>query len=251
MNVRPGRLRSSNGRTAFAGDGSTGWIASGRDRVRGLLSVTATAASVPALAIYAPFRAIPIKAIRERAELASLDAQLVSAFGDLPVLLDDPVQAAIVRERLAEAIRWVRDRELRRGRADRPLRRRDRQLFDAARRGLPRPRGEQAHHAWPGTRPWLAPGTDDRSVRGGQPDPGRSRRGASGPPLGRLLGVVRSGAGRRAQGGRQLPAFAVEAVLDRRPRRRSRSRAARSRTSCTWARITTATGGTTRGSWSR
>jgi len=65
---------------------------------------------VLALAIYAPIRAIPIQAIRERAELASLDAQLVSAFGDLPVLLDDPVQAAIVRERLAEAIRWVRDR---------------------------------------------------------------------------------------------------------------------------------------------
>ena len=63
-----------------------------------------------ALAIYAPLRAVPIKAIRERAELASLDAQLVSAFGDLPVLLDDPVQAAIVRERLADAIRWVRDR---------------------------------------------------------------------------------------------------------------------------------------------
>ena len=78
--------------------------------VRSLLSVVATSASVLALAVYAPFRAIPIKAIRERAEMASLDAQLVSAFGDLPVLLDDPVQAAIVRERLADAIRWVRDR---------------------------------------------------------------------------------------------------------------------------------------------
>ena len=78
--------------------------------VRSFLSTAATALSVLALAIYAPLRAIPIKAIRERAEIASLDAQLVSAFGDLPVLLDDPVQAAIVRERLAEAIRWVRDR---------------------------------------------------------------------------------------------------------------------------------------------
>jgi hypothetical protein len=78
--------------------------------VRRLLSWTATATSVLALAIYAPLRAVPIKAIRERAELASLDAQIVSAFGDLPVLLDDPVQAAIVRERLADAIRWVRDR---------------------------------------------------------------------------------------------------------------------------------------------
>lgn len=78
--------------------------------VRSVLNGVATAVSVLALAVYAPLRAIPIKAIRERAELASLDAQLVTAFGDLPVLLDDPVQAAIVRERLAETIRWVRDR---------------------------------------------------------------------------------------------------------------------------------------------
>jgi hypothetical protein len=78
--------------------------------VRSLLSATATVASVVALAIYAPLRAVPIKAIRDRAELASLDAQLVSAFGDLPVLLDDPVQAAIVRSRLADAIRWVHER---------------------------------------------------------------------------------------------------------------------------------------------
>ena len=78
--------------------------------VRSVLNAVATTVSVLALAAYAPLRAIPIKAIRERAELASLDAQLVSAFGDLPVLLDDPVQAAIVRERLADTIRWVRDR---------------------------------------------------------------------------------------------------------------------------------------------
>ncbi len=78
--------------------------------VRRLLSGVATTISVVALAIYAPLRAVPIKAIRERAELASLDAQLVSAFGDLPVLLDDQVQAAIIRSRLADAIRWVRER---------------------------------------------------------------------------------------------------------------------------------------------
>ncbi len=78
--------------------------------VRRLLSGVATLSSVTALAIYAPLRAVPIKVIRDRAELASLDAQLVSAFGDLPVLLDDPVQAAIIRSRLADAIRWVRGR---------------------------------------------------------------------------------------------------------------------------------------------
>ena len=78
--------------------------------VRGLVSVVATSVSVVALAIYAPLRALPIPAIRNWAELASIDAQIVSAFGDLPVLLDDPVQAAIVRARLGEAIRWARDR---------------------------------------------------------------------------------------------------------------------------------------------
>lgn len=78
--------------------------------VRGLLSVAATTISVVALAVYAPLRALPIQAIRNWAELASIDAQIVSAFGDLPVLLDDPVQAAIVRSRLADAIRWATDR---------------------------------------------------------------------------------------------------------------------------------------------
>ena len=78
--------------------------------MRRLLSWIATGTSVVALAIYAPLRAFPIRAVSDRAELASLDAQLVNAFGDLPVLLDDHIQAAIVRERLADAIRWVIDR---------------------------------------------------------------------------------------------------------------------------------------------
>jgi hypothetical protein len=78
--------------------------------VRWLLKRVGTLTTLIVLAIYAPLRSIPIKAIRERAELATLDAQLVGAFGDLPVLLDDPVQAAIVRSRLADAIRWVRAR---------------------------------------------------------------------------------------------------------------------------------------------
>jgi hypothetical protein len=78
--------------------------------VRWLIKVVGTIATLVALSIYSLVRAIPIKAISERAELAILDAQLVGAFGDLPVLLDDPTQAAIVRSRLATAIRWVRDR---------------------------------------------------------------------------------------------------------------------------------------------
>ena len=78
--------------------------------IRRLLALIATVVSLVALAIYAPLRAIPIKAIRERAELAALDAQLVDAFGDLPVLLDDAVQSAIIRQRLASTIEWVLDR---------------------------------------------------------------------------------------------------------------------------------------------
>jgi hypothetical protein len=78
--------------------------------IRRTLGVTATVASVATLAIYAPLRAVPIKAIRDRAELALLDAQIVDAFGDLPVLLDDPVQSAIIRQRLAGTIDWVRKR---------------------------------------------------------------------------------------------------------------------------------------------
>jgi hypothetical protein len=65
---------------------------------------------VVTLAIYAPLRAVPIKAVRDWAELAAIDAQIVDAFGDLPVLLDDPVQSAIIRQRLASTIDWVHER---------------------------------------------------------------------------------------------------------------------------------------------
>ena len=78
--------------------------------VRRLLAATATLVSVVTLAIYAPLRAAPVKAIRNRAELALIDAQIVDAFGDLPVLLDDPVQSAIIRQRLAGTIDWVHER---------------------------------------------------------------------------------------------------------------------------------------------
>ena len=197
--------------------------------VRGLLSATATAASVLALAIYAPFRAIPIKAIRERAELASLDAQLVERLRRPagPARRSGPGRD---RPRAAGRGRSVGfaiascDEVV----ADRAFRRRDRQLFDAPRRGLPGPRGEQAHHAWPGTLPRLAPGTDDRSVRRGQSDPRRPRCGTTRPPLGRLLGVLRSRAGRPAEGGRQLPArWRSRPSSPGCPRPRSRSRAGR------------------------
>ena len=56
------------------------------------------------LLLYAPLRLIPIKAIRDAAILRSADSFLTTWFGDLPDVLDDPVQAANVRARLAESI---------------------------------------------------------------------------------------------------------------------------------------------------
>jgi len=56
------------------------------------------------LLVYAPFRAVPIKAIRDLAILRAADNFLTEWFGDLPTLLDDPVQAANVRSRTIEAI---------------------------------------------------------------------------------------------------------------------------------------------------
>jgi hypothetical protein len=78
------------------------------DRVQKWLTILAY---VPALVLgslvlllYAPFRLIPIKAIRDAAVLRSADSFLTTWFGDLPDVLDDPVQAANVRARLAESI---------------------------------------------------------------------------------------------------------------------------------------------------
>ncbi|MGZ6269857.1 MAG: hypothetical protein ACXWMU_04735 [Candidatus Limnocylindrales bacterium] len=56
------------------------------------------------LLLYAPFRALSLGALRDAAVLRSADSKLTDWFGDLPDLLDDPVQAANVRARLAAAI---------------------------------------------------------------------------------------------------------------------------------------------------
>lgn len=76
--------------------------------VRWLLAIVAGGVSLAALSLYAPLRAIPIAGVRRRVELAAFDAFLVDWFGDLPVLLDDPAQAAVVRTRLVERIAWLR-----------------------------------------------------------------------------------------------------------------------------------------------
>src|SRR5256714_2930921 len=56
------------------------------------------------LTIWAPLRKIPIGPLRDFADARIVDSVLTDWFGDLPVLLDDPVQAANVRARVAEAI---------------------------------------------------------------------------------------------------------------------------------------------------
>jgi hypothetical protein len=56
------------------------------------------------LLLYAPFRAIPFKPLRDFAVFRQADNYLVRWIGELPVLLGDPVQAANVRARAAEAI---------------------------------------------------------------------------------------------------------------------------------------------------
>jgi hypothetical protein len=61
-----------------------------------------------ALFAYAPFRAIPIKPLREFAALKTADNFLTRWFGELPDIINDPVQAANVRSRLVRAIRGLR-----------------------------------------------------------------------------------------------------------------------------------------------
>jgi hypothetical protein len=77
--------------------------------VRWLLASAGILLTTAALAIYAPLRALPIKAIRDQAELAALNTWLVDWFGDIPVLLDDRVQGAMIRSRLETSIRWLVD----------------------------------------------------------------------------------------------------------------------------------------------
>jgi hypothetical protein len=61
------------------------------------------------LFVYDLIRRIPIGPIRDFAARKMIDSFLVDWFGDLPVLIDDPVQAANVRGRLAASIKSLRD----------------------------------------------------------------------------------------------------------------------------------------------
>ena len=57
-----------------------------------------------ALLAYAPFRAIPIGLIQDMAALRTADNFLTRWFGELPDIIDDPVQSANVRSRVVAAI---------------------------------------------------------------------------------------------------------------------------------------------------
>ena len=62
-----------------------------------------------ALIGYDLLRRIPVKAIQDFAVRRMIDSFLVDWFGDLPILIDDPVQGANVRARLAGAIRRLEE----------------------------------------------------------------------------------------------------------------------------------------------
>ncbi len=60
------------------------------------------------LVVYAPFRAIPIKALQDMAALKAADNILTRWLGELPDITNDPIQSANVRSRLVAAIRGLR-----------------------------------------------------------------------------------------------------------------------------------------------
>ncbi|HET9082970.1 MAG TPA: hypothetical protein VFN41_01100 [Candidatus Limnocylindrales bacterium] len=64
---------------------------------------------VVALAGYDLLRRVPIPVVRDFAIRRMIDSFLVDWFGDLPVLLDEPVQSANVRARLARSIQRLVD----------------------------------------------------------------------------------------------------------------------------------------------
>jgi hypothetical protein len=91
------------------GRGWWGWIGAIDALQRSILTqwlvvVPLVALATLLLTIWAPLRKLPIGPLRDFAEARIVDSFLTDWFGDLPVLLDDPVQAANVRARVAEAV---------------------------------------------------------------------------------------------------------------------------------------------------
>jgi hypothetical protein len=60
------------------------------------------------LLLWAPLRRLPIGPLRDFVDAKIIDSFITDWFGDLPALLDDPVQAANVRARVAETVAGLR-----------------------------------------------------------------------------------------------------------------------------------------------
>lgn len=74
----------------------------------GVVVVILSALGSALLLGYSLLRKIPVRPLQDFAEFKIIDSFLVDWFGDLPVLLDDRVQAANVRARVAGAIDFLR-----------------------------------------------------------------------------------------------------------------------------------------------
>lgn len=87
------------------------WLDRSQARIFGarLVAWTIGGAGVALLIGYDLLRRVPIGPVREFAARRMVDSFLVEWFGDLPVLIDEPVQAANVRARLAERIAELRE----------------------------------------------------------------------------------------------------------------------------------------------
>ena len=90
-------------------------VAEGLDKVQSLtfgarpIGYVVAGTGVVALAGYDLLRRVPIPVVRDFAIRKMIDSFLVDWFGDLPVLLDEPVQSANVRARLARSIQRLVD----------------------------------------------------------------------------------------------------------------------------------------------
>jgi hypothetical protein len=106
--IAPGERWIAN-RTAELDRGWWGWIGGVDALQRSVLTqwlvvVPLVALGTLLLTIWAPLRKLPIGPLRDFADARIVDSFLTDWFGDLPVLLDDPVQSAIVRARVVEAV---------------------------------------------------------------------------------------------------------------------------------------------------
>lgn len=70
------------------------------------LMIIATILAVIALGVYALLHSVPF--IGKRVEIAAADTFIVQWFADLAVILDDQAQAAAIRTRLLERVRWLK-----------------------------------------------------------------------------------------------------------------------------------------------